>query len=44
MIPAIEPMLYVDLQRLPPAGCCPNCGGEVYFPSLTCCRCQEVAK
>ena len=37
----LESTLYIDIQSLPPAGYCEKCGGEVYLPSLRCCRCKE---
>ena len=37
----LESTLYIDIQSLPPAGCCEKCGGEIYRPSLKCCRCGE---
>lgn len=37
----IEPVLYIDLQSLPPADFCPCCGGELYAPSLRCRRCER---
>ena len=37
----LESVLYTDIQGLPPAGYCEHCGGEVYWPSLICCRCGE---
>ena len=37
----LESVLYIDIQSLPPAGFCERCGGEVYQPSLKCCRCEE---
>ena len=37
----LESTLYIDIQSLPPAGYCEKCGGEVYAPSLKCCRCAE---
>ena len=37
----LESVLYIDIQSLPPAGFCEHCGGEVYRPSLKCCRCEE---
>ena len=39
MIPNIEPTLYIDMQIKPPGGYSPYCGGELYLPSLLCCRC-----
>jgi len=37
----LEGVLYIDIQSRPPAGYCEYCGGEVYAPSLACCRCGE---
>lgn len=39
----IEPMLYIDIQSLPPACFCERCGGERYAPSLVCLRCERRA-
>ena len=36
----IESVLYIDIQTQPPAGFCPECGGELYAPSLICLRCE----
>jgi hypothetical protein len=36
-----EPMLFIDIQSLPPADYCPVCGGERYAPSLICLRCER---
>ena len=41
MTSLIEPMLFIDIQSLPPADCCPVCGGERYAPSLICLRCER---
>ena len=37
----IESVLYIDDQREPPADYCPECGGELYAPSLICLRCER---
>ena len=43
MIPMIEPVLYVDVQRA--AACrCRVCGGERYAPGFVCLRCERRAK
>ena len=36
----IEPTLYVDEQAAIPADFCPVCGGERYWPSRWCIRCE----
>ena len=38
---SIQPILYIDVRALPPAGNCPVCGGECYRPSMVCLRCQR---
>lgn len=35
--------LYYDYQAQPPAGRCPDCGGELYAPSRVCLRCRRDA-
>ena len=37
-----ESILYTDPQAAKPACFCPKCGGECYWPSLVCIRCQSV--
>ena len=37
----IESVLYIDSQNIKPAAFCPECGGELYAPSLECLRCQR---
>lgn len=37
----IEQALYIDPQAEVPAGCCQQCGGELYAPSLVCSRCER---
>lgn len=37
----IEQILYVDPQAEKPAMLCPVCGGELYFPSCFCLRCER---
>ena len=37
---AIEPVLYIDIQRTPSKPC-PRCGGETYPPGYHCVRCGE---
>ena len=37
----IQKILYVDLQAEKPGRICPVCGGECYFPSLLCLRCER---
>ena len=36
----IQSNLYTDPQDQPPAGFCPECGCELYWPSLVCIRCE----
>ena len=36
----IASTLYIDPQDQPPAGFCPDCGCELYWPSLRCIRCE----
>ena len=38
---SIQPILYIDMGAVPPAGKCTVCGGERYRPSLVCLRCQR---
>ena len=40
MMEAIEPILYIDPQRVP-SKICPVCGGAVYPPTFGCIRCQR---
>ena len=37
----VEQSLYADPQAAKPAMLCPVCGGELYFPGLTCLRCER---
>lgn len=37
----IESVLYIDPQSERHAAFCPECGGEVYAPSLICLRCER---
>jgi len=37
----IEQTLYADPQAEKPGALCPVCGGELYFPSLSCLRCER---
>lgn len=37
----VESILYIDIQKQKPAGSCPECGGEVYAPSMICLRCER---
>lgn len=37
----IESTLYIDPGARKPAGFCPDCGGELYAPSLVCLRCER---
>lgn len=37
----IEPVLYMDLQALPPGIYCRICGSECYRPGLRCLRCER---
>lgn len=37
----IEFLLYIDIQDEKPAAFCPECGGELYAPSLICLRCER---
>lgn len=41
MTEQIEMMLYIDPQDQKPAAFCPRCGGERYWPSLICSRCER---
>ncbi len=41
MLTKIEPVLYIDTQARKPAAFCPDCGGELYAPSLICLRCEK---
>ena len=38
----IEQVLYIDMQAAVPAGRCPRCGGEVYWESCVCFRCEAM--
>lgn len=40
----IEPVLYIDPQAARPALLCGFCGGECFFPNLTCLRCERRRK
>ena len=37
-----ESILYTDPQAVKPACFCPRCGGECYWPSLVCIKCDTV--
>jgi len=37
----LESILYRDPQAEKPARFCPGCGGECYWPSLVCLRCER---
>lgn len=37
----IEPALFTDPGAQIPAAYCPECGGELYAPSLICLRCER---
>lgn len=37
----IESLLYIDPQNEKPAAFCPECGGELYAPSMICLRCER---
>ena len=37
----VEKALYFDPQQIPAAGCCPECGGCLYLPTLRCIRCER---
>ena len=39
-----ESILYTDPQAAKPACFCPRCGGECYWPSLLCIRCQSTGR
>ncbi len=36
-----ESILYADPQAAKPACFCPRCGGECYWPSLICIKCEN---
>ena len=40
-VETIEGTLYIDGQAARPVGFCQDCGGELYFPGLTCLRCRR---
>ena len=37
----LESVLYIDPGAQIPAGYCPECGSELYAPSLVCLRCER---
>ncbi len=37
-----ESALYIDIQAAVPAGRCPVCGREVYFPAFHCISCERA--
>lgn len=37
----IQSVLYIDPNNQPPAALCPECGGELYAPSLVCLVCER---
>lgn len=37
----IEPVLYIDMQALRPAGYCESCGAEIYTYGGSCRYCEE---
>lgn len=37
----IEGTLYIDPGAQPHAGFCPECGSELYAPSMVCLRCER---
>ena len=41
MLTKIQSILYIDPGAQKHAAFCPDCGREVYAPSLTCLRCER---